>query len=385
MTKWVILTGEYPPQLGGVSDYTRQVAQGLAAAGNEVLVWAPETKEPALEDHGVTVVRFQGGFGPKQLSKISQSLRRMRGPFRLLIQYVPQMYGCMGVNFAFALWVASVRRYRPWVMFHEVAAPVYAAQPWLGRTIAIGTHLMAATVAGSADRCLVSIPSWAKMLRHLGYSQPPLWMPIPSNVATQADPKATAALRLRFASRGLLLGHFGTYGNYITDQLTPALTKLLTCQPHWSVLLVGRGAAAYALSLERSVRDADERIHAAEGLTATDVAGHLAACDLLLQPYGDGASSRRTSLMAGLALGLPIVTTLGFSTEPIWKEEAATVLVPVGRIDQMVAAVENLAADPDARRLLGDKARSTYAKHFSIERTLAQLMKAATLSAVKRC
>src|SRR5579862_1598510 len=107
MTKWVILTGEYPPQPGGVSDYTFQVAHGLAAAGDEVFVLAPGTKGPTPDDHGVTVLRFDGGFGPKQLWKISQSLRRMSGPFRLLIQYVPQMYGCKGVNVAFALWVAS--------------------------------------------------------------------------------------------------------------------------------------------------------------------------------------------------------------------------------------------------------------------------------------
>ncbi len=383
MTRWVIVTGEYPPKPGGVSDYTRQVAQGLAAAGDEVSVWAPQAKGPIPADDGVTVRRFHGGFGPKQLWQISQSLRAHRGPIRLLIQYVPQMYGCKGMNFAFALWVASVCRYRPWVMFHEVAAPVYAGQRWTGRALAIATHFMAAVVAGSADRCFVSIPIWAKKLRHVGCIQPPLWMPVPSNVATQADPKAAAALRFSLAGRGLLLGHFGTFGNYITDQLTPALRELLARQPDWSVLLVGRGAAAYSLSLKRSVPVANERMHAAEDLTATAVADHLTACDLLLQPYGDGASCRRGSLMAGLALGLPIVTTMGFSTEPIWKEEAIARLVPVGRIDHMVAAVENLAADSDARRLLGDNARSTYAKHFSIECTLAQLM--AATYAVKRC
>ena len=34
MTTWAILTGEYPPQPGGVSDYTLQVCRGLAAAGS---------------------------------------------------------------------------------------------------------------------------------------------------------------------------------------------------------------------------------------------------------------------------------------------------------------------------------------------------------------
>ncbi len=38
---WQIVTGEYPPQPGGVSDYTRLVARGLAGAGDRVEVWAP--------------------------------------------------------------------------------------------------------------------------------------------------------------------------------------------------------------------------------------------------------------------------------------------------------------------------------------------------------
>ena len=31
---WHILTGEYPPECGGVGHYTRLVARGLAAAGD---------------------------------------------------------------------------------------------------------------------------------------------------------------------------------------------------------------------------------------------------------------------------------------------------------------------------------------------------------------
>ena len=38
---WHILSGEYPPQPGGVSDYTAGLAEGLAKAGAEVHVWVP--------------------------------------------------------------------------------------------------------------------------------------------------------------------------------------------------------------------------------------------------------------------------------------------------------------------------------------------------------
>ena len=39
------------------------------------------------------------------------------------------------------------------------------------------------------------------------------------------------------------------------------------------------------------------------------LAEHVRACDVLVQPYPDGISSRRTSAMAGLALGVAVVTT----------------------------------------------------------------------------
>ena len=32
MSSWTILTGEYPPDCGGVADFAAQVASGLAAA-----------------------------------------------------------------------------------------------------------------------------------------------------------------------------------------------------------------------------------------------------------------------------------------------------------------------------------------------------------------
>src|SRR2546421_747505 len=70
------------------------------------------------------------------------------------------------------------------------------------------------------------------------------------------------------------------------------------------------------------------RVFAPGALPGDQVAVHLAATDLLVQPFPDGVTTRRTSLMAGLALGRPIVTTGGFNTEPLWKETGAVFLAP---------------------------------------------------------
>jgi len=60
---WALITGEYPPQPGGVGDYTRLVAAGIASVGGEVHVWAPAVPEaPACTDPGVVVHRLPGHF-----------------------------------------------------------------------------------------------------------------------------------------------------------------------------------------------------------------------------------------------------------------------------------------------------------------------------------
>src|SRR5712692_5144834 len=105
--RWVLLTGEYPPQSGGVSDYTRLVARGLADAGDEVHVWAPMpagTQPPGVEP-GVAVHRLAGAFGHRDLDRLGRFLVRLKSSCRLLVQYVPHAFGWHGVNVPFCLWL----------------------------------------------------------------------------------------------------------------------------------------------------------------------------------------------------------------------------------------------------------------------------------------
>ena len=70
---WHILTGEYPPDYGGVADYTAIIAKELAASGCEVHIWCPGELATQMED-GVIVHRLRGGFQPASLPALSSSL-----------------------------------------------------------------------------------------------------------------------------------------------------------------------------------------------------------------------------------------------------------------------------------------------------------------------
>ena len=87
-TQWHFLTAEYPPEPGGVADYTRLLATALATRGEVVHVWAPSTERDDPEDQGVLVHRLSG-FGPRGLRELDEGLRALPGPRRLFVQYVP--------------------------------------------------------------------------------------------------------------------------------------------------------------------------------------------------------------------------------------------------------------------------------------------------------
>ena len=179
--RWVILTGEYPPQSGGVSDYTRLVAEGLAAVGDEVTVYAPpQGIGPDSAPPGVRVCRLPDRFGLRGLRWLDREMARDR-PDRILLQYVPHAFGLKAMNLPFAGWIAVRARWvaRVWVMFHEVAFP-FVRRPLRHNLVAVVNRAMVWAVAGAADRVLVSIPSWGQLLCQIcPQARPAEWLPVP--------------------------------------------------------------------------------------------------------------------------------------------------------------------------------------------------------------
>jgi hypothetical protein len=324
----------------------------------------------------MSVHRLPGRFGVRGLTTLDAALRLSKRPSRLLVQYVPHMYGCKAMNVAFCAWVWRRRSFRPWVMFHEVAFPCRWRQPLRHNLLGAVNRLMASLIARAADRIFVSTPAWEPLLQRLApLRERPTWLPVPSNITSEPEPSAVAAVRGRLAlgPGAVLIGHFGTFGSAIAAQLACALPSLLKKAPGRTALLIGRGSEAFAKSLVAAHADLVGQVRATGALEAEAVAAHLGACDLLIQPYPDGITSRRTSLMAGLALGLPIVTTQGRSTEVLWHQLGLVALAPAGDTSALVAVAERLLADLAARLRLGERGRTGYSDYFSIDRTIQVL------------
>lgn len=77
--------------------------------------------------------------------------------------------------------------------------------------------------------------------------------------------------------------------------------------------------------------------------------------------------------MAGLALGVPTVTSVGHLSEPLWAESGAGALASPPTAAGFLNVVEKMIADEQWRLHLSTDARRLYAERFSIERTIDAL------------
>jgi glycosyltransferase involved in cell wall biosynthesis len=369
---WQIVTGEYPPQPGGVSDYSRLVAHALADAGDRVTVWAPACGESDESYPRVTVRRLPDRFGRRSLRLLDRALDGLPESRRLLVQYVPHAFGWKGANLPFCFWLRSRRRDSVWIMFHEVAYPHGAAYSLAENVLALVTRRMAAIAGRHAERIFMSIPGWRPVLESaVGKTVALEWLPIPSSVAVTHDPGGVASVRSRIAQGRPLVGHFGTYGRLIRPMLASALPALLAATD-CRVLLLGRGGETFRDELTAAHPELAGRLEAPDTVAPADLSRHVSACDLMLQPYPDGVSSRRTSVMVALAHGRPIVTTFGHLSEPLWSG-GAVALAPADRPGELAATAALLLADPARLRDLASRARALYDERFDLRHTVATL------------
>ena len=372
--EWHIITGEYPPAPGGVADYTALVANGLANRGCAVHVWCPAsgTIGSVPDTLGVTIHEIPGGFSPRGLRWLGRSLRQFPHGKTLLVQYVHSAFGYWGMNLPFCLWLLS----RNWlwgddvrVMFHEPYYP-FRWQSLRRNVLAAVTHVMAAVMLAAGRTVYVSAGAWDPLLQPCNLLRRKMtWLPIPSTIPS-SPPDATE----RHDPAQPVLGHFGTYGGPIREPLLRILSEVLTRRPDIHLKLLGGGGTQFAAELIRRSPDIAERVTAFDRLPDAEVARHIRSCDVMLQYYPDGVSTRRTSVMACLANGVAVVTTTGLLSESLWAQEGAAALAPADDWNAVVASTVALLTDTDSQQSLAVRGLTVYQRHFALTHTLDELL-----------
>ena len=382
--RWVIITGEYPPQPGGVADYSRLIARGLVAAGDSVTVFAPPAPGADPSDKDVEVRRLPDRFGLRSLRAIDAYLDTHGGSPQLLVQYVPHAFGRRAMNVSFCLWLWRRRARRPFVVFHEVAFPIQSGARLRHQALGLVTHAMAAIVERASAHSFIPTAAWKTVLRRVAGRKADAcaWMPVPSNIDCDVSNDERHAARSRLGAPPLrLIGHFGTFGQYHNRLMRRLVPELLAGDSDRVMLLVGRGSDAFRDRLVASDPNLAPRVIARGAVSATDAARVLSACDLLVQPYEDGISGRRASALAGLALGRPVVSTVGRLSEAMWQTSDAVSLVPAEDVEAtsraLASRVDALLNAPETAAALADRGATLYRARFDVSHTIRALRAAA--------
>jgi glycosyltransferase involved in cell wall biosynthesis len=384
-----MLTGEIPPDRGGVGDYTARLSDALAALGVPVGILTRSRPDvPARRLLGASRVPVHGdapAWDARVWPLVMSALRRL-GPRPLLhIQFQAGAYDLGGsVHLLPSLVRAAMPHARVVTTFHDFLIPYLfpkagpvrlAANRLLARTshAAIFTDLGDLELAGPG------------MHGHV--------VPIGSNIdcAPGTDPSRQAIRHRLGADDGtFLVGYFGFLNpSKGVPTLLDALGQMLAQRPERPIRLVLIGAEAGVsnptdLTQARVVHDSIEQQHLERSIVRTgflappELSATLLACDAVALPFRDGASARRGTLMAALAHGLPIVSTLperrsglaGGAT--VWlgsgpgavalRDGESIVLVPPDDPAALAAALTRLADDPNLRARLSEGASTISAR-----------------------
>lgn len=359
-----LITGEYPPDQGGVGDFTARLAHALTGLGHRVHVIAskprsvaPQQEVPGSRIHpeGVTVHRVMGRWGLGCWSHLSRLSRELDLDI-LNVQYQAAAYDMRpGVNL--------VPRRPPiptTVTFHDLKVPYLfpkagPLREWVVRSLARRAH--GVIVTNREDELVLQEPgAGVSTLTRI---------PIGSNISTVLPQGYDRdAERARWGVHGddLLLGYFGFLNESKGGETLIRTLQLLVDDglPAHLLKIGGRTGSsdptnrAYADTVERLVSELElrDRVHFTGYVPPEQVSASLYAADVCVLPYRDGVSFRRGSLIACLAHGRPIVTTRPAVPLPELEEGQNVCLVDPENPAATARAVRAIAENPVIRSRL---------------------------------
>jgi glycosyltransferase involved in cell wall biosynthesis len=175
-------------------------------------------------------------------------------------------------------------------------------------------------------------------------------VPVSSNITPLPVSKAIARQRLGLGD-GLVVGLFGRANPSRALQHAESAVAALVPQT-----VLNLGADAPPLHAPGEVRTPG-------ALAPDELSLALRACDLMLLPLTDGVSTKRTTLMAALAHGVPVVGLDGRRTDAMLRSGPLT-LTPAGDPQAFARAAVALAGDRDRLRAQGESGRRLYELEF---------------------
>lgn len=342
-----VVCGSWPPMRCGVADFTAQLVRELANLDREIVVVTSLGFSAEAPAH-IEVLPVIRSWAPASAWQVLRLLYA-RGCRVMNLHYPTQRYGrWSAVDLLPAL--GRIHGFGVVTTVHE-----YVSFRALGR-------MRVRSMVGWSHSAIVPDPDNLRALERVGMSGKVRHVPL----ATTIRPVGVSALdraALR-AERGVPEGAvvFAFFGLISPgkglDTLLDALERVPESAPLRLWVLSARAPTepAYRAAFQEVAGRLESLEHARRlmwsgDLEADAVSRHLTAADVAVLPYADGVSLRRTTLIASLAHGLPVISC--GESAPCGGIE----LVPPGNSAALAEAMLHLALDGGARARLAREAR----------------------------
>ena len=353
----IALLGRADQPTDAVRDYCARLAQALAARG------------VALE---LSEVRWADQGWPKALRSLWKTSRAWRGRW-VLFQHTGLMWSRRGfpVGALVVLRLLKWRGARLGVVFHDISAK--PETHWLQRLRLAHQYWVMRTASRWAECALLTVPPdqvpWLPrnatnaVFVPVGsnFSPPPA---APDIIPRQRGGPAIAAFCITGGARAFSEAADIAYAaKRVAGQM--GLARLV---------VLGRGSREAEAALRQRLDGAPVEVSVLGLLSPQEVAEALAGVDVLLFVRGH-ISSRRSSAIAGIACGLPVVGYRGAETaSPI--TEAGVQLVAEGNRAALAEALCRVLTEEPLRQELRRRSLRAYGQHFSWEVIAAQFLAA---------
>lgn len=352
-----LLGRDFPPRVGGIADHTDHLAHALAARDHTVSVVCSPPGDPRAD---VSVCAVVQGWRAHDVPAIAGAVAAT-DPERILWQYNPFSIGARGLAPSAAPRIArALAGIAPLtVLFHELWFP-WGRAGARGVAWAIVQRAQARGVLRAATSWIVTTPSREAELQGLDLSKTHR-IPVGTNVDPTDATRADARRELAIPAEAFVIAHLGSAGP--GRDLVPMFDALATLRREGAEALLLLAGDTGPLHIPPGVAPY-VRAPGPEPLARLSLA--LRAADVYLHADPDGASAgRRTTLVAALAHGLPILAYRGPDRAP----ELEGAIVEVARDARDVAdALRRSATDPTMREELGARAVRIFDDHFSWRR-----------------
>jgi len=370
--KICVICGAPPDNADGVGDFAWLLAQELSK-GNRVSYIVPGSGDAkrCLDGGSIGIYWVKRGWGIRTSKEVLRTVKRLQ-PEILLVHFVPQLYGWNGAKPLLALLLLRLKRmgYPIVTVAHEFSVP-FGPSPKLMLWATIHRVLFRLIVA-SSSRVVTTTRFCCNLLarrfsrRQTDLHQIPVSSAIPAMPIDESQ-KQALRIQLGIAADDLVVSTFGSVMRSTAHHLEELFCWFVREYAPVRLLVIGKAGEAMRQKTSHGSR-LPGQITFTGPLSQQEVSKYLSLSDLYVMLYPDGASMRRTSLLAGLAHGLPTVSNVGVLTDPLLASSEVLHLIDDPPSEKETAVLRQLCRDSVRRRELGTRARAFYEHWFSWEK-----------------